>query len=226
MNRRIIGILLAAGSSARMGENKLLMPLYNDENALKLSFEAMSASNIDEIIITDSDDTESYARDLCEQSHKKAICVRGGATRAQSVMNALEHCQYADIAVIHDAARCLILPETINTSINEAKIYGSAIAASRVVDTLRNESTSETIDRSEILAMQTPQAFKADLIISAYKAAIESGIEFTDDCEAYIKAGHTPHYFINDLPNMKLTIRGDIEVFSAIISNRRVCRCV
>ena len=60
-----------------MGENKLLMPLYNDENALKLSFEAMLASNIDEIIITDSDDKESYAR-FCEQSHKN-ICVRGDA---------------------------------------------------------------------------------------------------------------------------------------------------
>ena len=215
---KAVGILLGAGSSSRMGENKMLMPLGNT-NALKLSFGALCNSDIDEVIIAVSDLTHIFANTLCEGSKIPARCVMGGETRAHSVINALNACENAEIVVIHDAARCLIKPETINQSIQKAQEHGSAIATTRVVDTLRNEKNHATINRDELLAMQTPQAFKFVLIKNAYKQA-EKLENYTDDCEIFLQAGHNPHYFVNDYPNMKLTHKGDIEIFLAILQSR------
>lgn len=216
--QKTVGILLGAGSSSRMGENKLLMPLGNT-NALKLSFDAFCNSELDEIIIAVSDSTHFFANTLCEGSKTPAKCVMGGEMRAHSVINALNACENAEIVVIHDAARCLITPETINQSIQQAQEYGSAIASNKVVDTLRYKSNHQTLDRDELLAMQTPQAFRFDLIKNAYKQA-EKLENYTDDCEIFLQAGHIPHYFINDFPNMKLTFLGDIEIFLAILQSR------
>lgn len=218
----VTAILLAAGASSRMGENKLAMR-FSGYTPLELSYKALVESDADRIIITVSDDTREYAKKLISDKPTKVIS--GGVSRLRSVYNALCACDSTtDIVIVHDAARCLVTPKLINTSIEEARVHKSAIATTGVRDTLRRRDSHEKVDRDSYLAMQTPQTFDYERIRFAYDRIIEGGAateaENTDDCGCYIDAGFTPHYFEAGISNQKLTYPGDVELFSAITAHR------
>lgn len=214
----VTGILLAAGSSERMGKNKMLMRIAG-KTPLELSYGALLNSGVDDIIIVVSESTEGAANELLKT--KPTRLVRGGKTRAGSVFNALCACESTDIAVIHDAARCLVTPDIINESIRLTIEHGSAVAAVPVRDTMREKDTGSTVNRDSLLAMQTPQAFMFDRIYKAYCENKDSLQSSTDDCGLYIKEGFEPHYFNAGFTNQKLTYESDIEFFSAIIALRK-----
>ncbi len=214
----VTGILLAAGSSERMGKNKMLMRIAG-ETPLKLSYSALLNSGVDDIIIVVSESTEGAANELLKPKPTKLV--KGGKTRADSVLSALCACENTDIAVIHDAARCLVTPDIIDESIHLALEHGSAVAAVPVRDTMRERTSGNTVNRDSLLAMQTPQTFMFERIYKAYCGNRDSLQGCTDDCELYIKEGFEPYYFNAGFTNQKLTYESDIEFFSAIIALRR-----
>lgn len=105
--------------------------------------------------------------------------VRGGKTRQESVFNAVCAASGA-ITAVHDCARCLVDRETIKASLRAAEQYGCGIASVPVADTVRFGDTGETLDRSRLLAAQTPQSFRRDILLNAYSKAVGS---FTDDAD-------------------------------------------
>lgn len=212
--KKTIGIILAAGRGTRMGENKMLMRICG-YTPIELCMRAMEESCVDEIIITVTDDTARHVHDLpCTKPVKTVL---GGETRGESVYNALCAAQDADIAVIHDGARCLVTPDIINRSVEEAKKYGSAVASLPVSDTVRNFENI-TLDRDSLRIMHTPQAFQYELIRDAYE---KDGMHTnTDDCGVFIQADGNPHYFESDFMNQKLTRPSDIAFFESCIHRR------
>ena len=118
-----VGILLCAGSSDRMGVNKLLME-FGGKTVMERSFNTFLDAGIQDIIITISDATFKEAERLSQTSRAKVCIAKGGNTRQQSVYRALTMAKGAFVAVIHDAARCLVQREIIISCIESAKVIG------------------------------------------------------------------------------------------------------
>jgi 2-C-methyl-D-erythritol 4-phosphate cytidylyltransferase len=110
----------------------------------------------------------------------------GGRQRSDSVRNGLEDISTdISIVVIHDAARPLVTPKMIDDVITEARKGRGAAPGLPMVDTIKrvNEqgAITETVDRSGLMRIQTPQAFPREMLERAHEAAYDEGIVTTDD---------------------------------------------
>lgn len=200
---RSCGILLCAGSSARMGFDKLNTPLCG-RTAIERSMDALIEGGCDSIVFVVNDASERTVQTLaCPVPH---TVVRGGAQRTDSVRNGLNEVS-AGIAVIHDAARCFVEPALVKACIASAAESGSGVAAIPMTDTVMRTHVygTETLDRSTLLRMQTPQAFLTDLIRTAYA----SGDSATDDATLYARLIGTPQFVPGSEDNRKLTTEAD-----------------
>ncbi|MBK5220186.1 MAG: 2-C-methyl-D-erythritol 4-phosphate cytidylyltransferase [Thermoleophilia bacterium] len=158
--------------------------------------------------------------------------VDGGATRAQSVSNALQAVETGLVA-IHDAARPLITPELIEAivaTLESAPEAAGAIAAAPVTDTVKQAplasrsaySTSEveyaplaiesTLDRSRLWAAQTPQVFRTEALRAALDVEVEVRDAATDEAMLVEAAGGTVLLHPVAAPNLKVTTPDDLQV--------------
>jgi len=204
---RIVGILLCAGGSSRMGFDKLTTPIAG-KTAIERSLEALILGGVDTVVFTVSPSTESFVEGLACPVPKAVV--PGGDTRAQSVKNALDAIGSAEIVVIHDAARCMVSPATVRESINSAIAHGSGVVAAKVTDTtmLLSDGKPIPLDREKLIRMQTPQTFRFGEIRRAYGGDLSTA---TDDCSVYIAAGYTPDFVFTqgETANQKLTASAD-----------------
>jgi len=142
--------------------------------------------------------------------------VPGGATRQASVRAGLEALQATapDFVLIHDAARPFLSAELISRAIAAAEQYGAAVPAIAITDTVKKideqDMVSETLDRSRLRTVQTPQAFGFGLIVDLHRRAAAAGREdFTDDAALAEWAGQRVSVFAGEATNVKLTTQDD-----------------
>src|SRR5690606_24020449 len=142
--------------------------------------------------------------------------VAGGATRQASVLAGLEamSADAPDIVLIHDAARPFATPVLLDRAIDTADKYGAATPALPVTDTIKRVDASgrvtETLDRSALRRIQTPQAFAFQPILDAHrKAAAANRHDFPDDASLAEWAGMSVTTFAGDAGNFKLTTPDD-----------------
>ena len=214
------GILLCAGSSERMGKDKLTLPL-SGLTPLERSFRALSAAGLDRIVIAVSKQTEPAAKAAAKDCPVPVTILKGGASRQESSLLALRQAKGADVVVIHDAARCLVTPSLLRESARSALQYGSGVSAVPVRDTLRHRGRG-TVDRDGLIMMQTPQAFRYEQILAASESAAREGFLATDDCMIYEHAGFEPHFITGDLMNQKLTYPEDVPFFEQALRCPRI----
>jgi 2-C-methyl-D-erythritol 4-phosphate cytidylyltransferase / 2-C-methyl-D-erythritol 2,4-cyclodiphosphate synthase len=142
--------------------------------------------------------------------------VWGGATRQASVRSGIEAlaARAPAIVLIHDAARPFLTDALIDRAIVAAKDNGAAVPAIAVADTVKKVDDAgritETLDRSRLRMVQTPQAFGFALIMAAHRRAAAEGLEdFTDDAALAEWAGHRVSVFEGEAGNVKLTTNDD-----------------
>jgi 2-C-methyl-D-erythritol 4-phosphate cytidylyltransferase/2-C-methyl-D-erythritol 2,4-cyclodiphosphate synthase len=150
--------------------------------------------------------------------------VFGGTTRQASVRLGLEalsaqQCPPA-IVLIHDAARLFVSGILVQRAVAAAKTHGAAIPGVALTDTIKEIDTQasviSTAPRARLRAVQTPQAFRFDLILAAHrKAASASALDLPDDAAVAAFAGHRVHVFAGEQSNMKVTTRDDLAVAEA-----------
>ena len=198
-----VGILLCAGASHRMGFDKLNTPIAG-KTAIERSTDALIAGGCDSLVFAVNGESEKTVAALSVPV--PFAVVRGGEQRTDSVRNALARAQ-GDIAVIHDAARCFVDPAIVKASIESAKAYGSGVAAIPVTDTVvrMEDGAMETLDRSKLFRMQTPQTFRLEKIRAAY----EQGGSATDDATLYANLFGAPRLVPGSENNRKLTTEAD-----------------
>jgi 2-C-methyl-D-erythritol 4-phosphate cytidylyltransferase/2-C-methyl-D-erythritol 2,4-cyclodiphosphate synthase len=126
-----------------------------------------------------------------------------------------------DLVLIHDAARPFLSGDLISRAIAAAKAHGAAVPAVAVTDTVKRvddeDMVSETLDRSRLRTVQTPQAFAYDLIVAIHERAAAAGREdFTDDAALAEWAGHRVNVFPGEPTNVKLTTNDDFERAEAL----------
>lgn len=154
----------------------------------------------------------------------------GGATRAATVANALNHLltqqiiQDDDMVLVHDAARCCLKQNTLNRLLDALPYPHGAILAMPVSDTIKQQSLHDntiahTIPRSGLWQAQTPQAFPAQLLQHAFAAAQDKQ-NITDEASAIETLGFSPLLIQGDRSNLKLTFADDVTLFEWLLGQR------
>lgn len=215
------------------GVNKQLEKLGDTPVFIMSALKFERSEKVGEIVIAaPADDTARYeklARNFGVS--KLSAVIAGGATRALSVRNALEHISpKADLIAVHDGARPLIETSEIEKVIADAEKYNAAIAAAPASDTVKIVSAKgfveETPNRGRLYYAQTPQVFKRSLYMSCLEKLGVQADAATDDssileqCGEYVKITE-----INGC-NMKITRPEDLAAAKAIFSNRKTVNII
>ena len=167
---------------------------------------------------------------LAKSSNVKIAFAKGGAERQDSVLNGLRKVGKAfEGVLIHDSARPLLGSENMRRLCDAVEKDGAAVLANRVSDTIKrlpknrkslSKCPLEDLERARLWAMQTPQAFKRDEILSAYEYVSANKIAVTDDVGA-ARLGKIPVSLVeNAEPNPKITVPSDIDYLEFLISKR------
>ena len=227
VNTSCIVVAAGKGERAGFGINKLFVKLAGI-SVLSRTLRAVEASGeADEIILVlAAADIELYKQTAAREGACGIVAhvVTGGATRAESVKNGLAAISPdAEVVLIHDGARPFVTKEIIENTIEDALKYGSGVISTPVTDTVKRccgLSAVETIDRSVLRAVQTPQAFKAELIKNAYA----DGTEATDDAAQFERKYGSVHLTQANSAgqNIKLTCREDFILAENLLSAPRV----
>ncbi|MEG0157703.1 MAG: 2-C-methyl-D-erythritol 2,4-cyclodiphosphate synthase, partial [Anaerovoracaceae bacterium] len=166
-----------------------------------------ACEEIDEIVIV----TSSPYDDFCREAFPQAKVVLGGKERQDSVYAALKETgEDMDYVLVHDGARPFVRKETILSLIKETLANGAAICTVRVKDTIREKD--HTLDRSKLYAVQTPQGFRREILLTAFEQAMEDGVYGTDEASLVERLGITVALAEGDYGNIKITTREDMPV--------------
>ena len=231
---RTVAIVLSAGKGKRMNSEtpKQYIDL-NHKPVLYYSVSAFESSYVDEIVIVCGEGDENYIKEEIVDRYgfaKVKAIVAGGKERYHSVYKGLVAAGQADYALIHDGARPFVSLEIIDRVRECVEGGTSCVAAVPVTDTIKIVDSEgkvlSTPDRKTLWAMQTPQAFKYDLIRAAYEELINkeeetllAGVNITDDAMVVEHFTGLPvQVIMGDYDNIKITTPGDIEIAERILA--------
>jgi 2-C-methyl-D-erythritol 4-phosphate cytidylyltransferase len=147
--------------------------------------------------------------------------VSGGSERQSSVYNGLREVNKAcEVVLIHDGARPFIEENTILACVEGALLFDACCTAVPVKDTIKTASEDgfikETLKRSDLWSIQTPQAFKYQVIMDAHRRAAEEGFLGTDDAVLVERAGFIVKLIKGSYNNIKITTQEDLTFAEAI----------
>ena len=217
-------IIPAAGKSERLsGQEPKQTRILGNRPVMAWAAAALArASYVSEIIIGAAKDrvgpTEKLLAEWIKDVPVKVVA--GGGERQQTVKNCLEAIRPdSEIVAIHDAARPLIKTELVEKVIEAAQKNGAATLAIRPADTIKlaDNDKTENLDRQNLWSIQTPQAFRADLIKQAHKKAEKDGFTGTDDTVLVERTGHKVQMVEGHEWNMKITTQADWEMIKALV---------
>lgn len=149
------------------------------------------------------------------------LVVQGGDRRQESVRAGIQMCATVDHVCVHDAARPLCPLRVFRDVLEAARAHGAATAAIPQVDTTKRVADGAvvaTIDRSDLVAVQTPQAFETGLIVEAHRRALAGGYEADDDCSLVERIGHEVRVVAGDPHNFKVTRPQDLTLLRALVA--------
>lgn len=214
----ISAIILAGGRGKRMGAgiSKQFIELKGKPILYYTLTRFMANKNIDEIILVLPEDEIDYCKKeiLDKYSLKVDKIVCGGTERQDSVYNALKAIEKSDIVLIHDGARPFISDRIINEGIANAQKFGAAAPGVMPKDTIKvkdnNSFSVSTPDRSSLVAIQTPQIFKYEIILKCHEQVKAMGQVVTDDTMVVEEYGYKVFLYDGDYTNIKITTPEDL----------------
>ena len=221
-------IFPAAGSSRRMGKgtNKIFLEILG-ESILTRTLKTFSKSaRVDFlIVVTGADEVDAVKKLLDATPNLKPYAVTiGGTERQYSIYNGLKLVPAeTEIILVHDAARPLINLETIEKVIDAAEIFDGAIAAVPEKNTIKiidaEGFVKSTPPRAELVAVQTPQAFKKEILLQAYRQAELDKFLGTDDASLVERIGGKIKIVQSSYKNIKVTTPEDIQIAETFLKS-------
>ncbi len=220
-------VIVAAGSSTRMGSDKLSAKLGSSTVLLRTLRAFEQSENINEIVIVTRMDRVSEIADLCakEKISKISKVVAGGKTRMESSLIGVSAVKTsAKLVAIHDAARPLVSEALIRRCVLAAAEYMAAVPVIPSTDTLKvvgeDNRVVGTVDRETTYRVQTPQVFDAILIKGALTKAADKGLALSDDSAAMDMTGFKTFTVAGEDDNIKITTPRDLMIAEAILKSR------
>ena len=219
----VSAIIVAAGSSRRMGFDKLLAPLAGKPVLLRTleAFEQCDA--VDEIVVVTGGDLARTVESWRSGLPKLKCIVEGGAERHLSVWNGLKAVSpHTGIIAVHDGGRPLITSAQISKCVAAALDLGAVACARPVTETLKRADAEGrvmgSIDRAGAWIMETPQVFRRDPLIRAYEHVLGGNLAVTDEVSAVQAIGLEVHLIENPSPNIKITFPADLALAERLVT--------
>ena len=221
LEKKVSAVLVAAGSSTRMGFDKLSFDL-GGETVVQRSIRAFAECPLVSEIVLVAGKNRAFLEQQAAACTKPVQVVQGGATRAESAKNGVL-AAHGELVAAHDAARPFVSQAVITAALEAAAACGAAAPAVPVKDTVKRAvrgdgktvpehcMVTDTPDRSTLYAVQTPQCFDR----AAYLAALdeldaEKARLVTDDCSLFELTGRPVQLTQGDYANLKITTREDL----------------
>lgn len=229
---KIIGVILGAGKGTRMPSSrgpKQFLDLGGKPVFLYSIKTFDGCPSIDEIVVVVPPGMTGRMKCMLDAQKLRlpTKIIVGGKTRQDSSFKAVERlARRGDVALvaIHDAARPLVTPETVEKSIREAKQHGAAAVATRTTDTVLKTNGDFIVsipDRESLFNAQTPQVFRLDLIWEGHRKARRDGVrDATDDVQLVLRLGKKVKLVEGPPENMKVTTGRDLDVASLILRDK------
>lgn len=221
-------VIVAAGTGQRFGDTAKVLATLRGRPVLEYSLVAFDeCESVSEIVVVAGEHTEHAIGHLVSSGNWSTPIrvVLGGDSRQASTVNGVEAVSLGvDIILVHDGARPLIRADQIESCIAVAREHGGAILAAPVTDTIKRvigQQIDATIDRSDLWAAQTPQAFRADLLREMMRNAAQSTVFSTDEASLAELAGHPVRIVPGDSSNLKITHPTDLVIAEALLRARK-----
>lgn len=208
-----VAILLAAGSSSRMGgEDKLWADLDGAPLVARALRVIAGLEEIDALIVVAPVTRHAELYRLGTGAGRQVVCVAGGARRRDSVRAGIQVAPDAGWYVVHDAARPLASADLVRRLLEAAREHEAAVPGVAVVDTVKRVASDgrvvETLVRDELRAIQTPQVFAGELLRRAH--ALDDD-DATDDAALVERLGAPVYVIEGERSNLKVTTPDDLE---------------
>jgi 2-C-methyl-D-erythritol 4-phosphate cytidylyltransferase len=222
-------IIPAAGQGKRMGagKNKLLLELDNDPIILHTLKIFLQDTDCEKVAVVIQKEEEKVFLGIIKKlkNNEKVFFVNGGQERQHSVYNGMKELgkEACSVVLVHDGARPFIKTEVIHKLEKTADKTGAAIAAVPVKDTIKKAAhlqVQETVERSNLWQVQTPQAFQYNILWKAHKKAIQEDFLGTDESSLVERLQYPVQIVQSDYDNIKLTTPEDLYFAEAIIKKR------
>jgi 2-C-methyl-D-erythritol 4-phosphate cytidylyltransferase len=206
-------IIVAAGSSRRMGFDKLSAEL-DGTPVLTATIQAfLDCPAVNSLVVVA--DAERFAALMPANPNKPVVRVDGGAERFLSVAAGIAAVpENVHFIAVHDGARPLVTPELIERCLQAARTHDAAAAARRVTETVKRSDAEgfsrEAVSRENLWLMETPQIFRASLLRRAYREAHDCGAKPTDEVSAVDLLDVATILVDSGAPNPKITFPADL----------------
>ena len=209
----LVVIIPAAGTGSRFGGQlpKQFQPLAGKPVLQHVIERFLVDEAVDRVVVPVAEQLLGGVK-----NSERVTFVAGGETRQQSVIRALAEVGDAELIAVHDAARPLFSPAILHAVIDAAREVGAALPVVPVADTIHvmtHEATvASTLDRSMLAAAQTPQCFRAAILLDVLARAEREGLEGTDEAGLAARFGYTVKAVPGDPRNLKITVPEDLAI--------------
>ncbi|MEO6847014.1 MAG: 2-C-methyl-D-erythritol 4-phosphate cytidylyltransferase [Chthoniobacterales bacterium] len=224
----VCAVIVAAGSSSRMGFDKLTAPLAGKPLLAHTLAAFQDCAEIESIILVCAAERIGEFESLAKGHNigKLERVVSGGKERHHSVWNGLQALTpRQELTAVHDAGRPLVTSAQIRLCIEAAAVHGAASLAEAATDTLQRADAFhrivENIERTRLWRMQTPQIFRREILLDAYKEILAEDSLVTDETSAVQASGHEVYIVENRDWNIKVTTPRDLPIAEFILKSRR-----
>lgn len=213
-------IIVAAGSSRRMGMDKLAWPLAGVP-VLRRTMEAfLAAESIHSVVVVCPEERWKLLDGV--DFTKPVLRTDGGGERQDSVMNGLAAMTgEVRYVAVHDGARPLVSPADIDACVAAAVVHRAASLARRATETMKRSDAEgfcvESVSRDNLWCMETPQVFETALLREAYLRVNAQGLAVTDEVSAVQQTGVRVKFIESMHPNLKITTPADLALAEAVI---------
>ncbi len=206
------------------GEPKAFFDLHGAP-LIRHAFVAIEAAElVDAVVVAAPPAYERHVESLLPALTKPVRVVAGGSSRQASAAAALEGVGDADAILVHDAARPLAPPSLFDACLRELDECDAVCPALPLADTIKqteSDHVTATLDRTHLVAAQTPQGFRADVYRRAHDAAAADGFVGTDDASLVERIGVAVRIIPGDDRNMKITTLHDVAIAEALLRAAR-----
>ena len=230
-------IILAAGSSQRMkGTDKILEKLTNKKEVIINTI--CKFDEIDQVsditVVTREDIVEKISDLTAKHGFQKEIdVIAGGSTRTQSLFLGFDFLKNKkqnnknfefenQFCAIHDGARPLVEKSDVMSCLDKAAEHGASALGVRINDTVKRSDemnfVEQTVDRTNLFCVQTPQIFKFEVLDKAIENARKNNLDFTDDCQLIEAVGGRVYLSNGNLLNIKITTQKDLDLVNKILN--------
>lgn len=223
----LVAIIVAAGSSRRMGFDKLTAPLAGQPLIAHTLAAFQACEDVGQIALVAAAERQDEFRAIAAPFPKVLAVVPGGRERVESVLHGTA--AFGDPAplfvAVHDGARPLITPRAISACYEAARQYGAAVSAEPVTDTLHRVDdegvATETVSRKNLWRMQTPQVVELSVLRELLTGVHESGGTITDEISLVLRSGGRARVVENPEMNLKVTYPRDLALAEMILRERK-----